>query len=64
MGETQQSAVVAGEGRVVDNLKAFLARFEGFKQQQVRALEPIGRFLAAFQTALLFRNEVFREVGG
>lgn len=48
MGKTQQRTVVAGEGRVVDNLKAFLARFEGFKQQQIQALKPVQDFLIKF----------------
>ena len=48
MNITQQNAVVAGEGLVVEDLRAFLARFEGFKQQQIQALKPVQDFLARF----------------
>ena len=48
IGETQQSAVVAGEGQGVENLRAFLARFEEFKQQQIQALKPVQDLITRF----------------
>ena len=49
MGRTQQRAVVADEGQVVEDIKAFLVRFEEFKEQQIQAIGPIKRFLSEFR---------------
>lgn len=61
MGETQQCAVVIDEGRAVENLKAFLARFERFKQEEIHALKPIRDFIARFAAARDGLNQQVQE---
>lgn len=49
MGAMQQDAALADEGQMLENLTAFLGRFEQFKQQQVQAPGPVKRFLSRFK---------------
>jgi hypothetical protein len=52
MSAMHQVAGLASDGQALERLKAFLDRFERWKQGQMLACEPLGRFLRRFRAEL------------